>query len=112
MLNDWGFLIIVILLILDLMIAATRVSLSNARTLKLITLQDSKPISAKRAIELHESSRLVAVLRLSQTIMRFGIAIGSFLYLQAWTVGAPNAWLLQMLGLIVLTVVRVKQLVE
>ena len=103
-LNAWGLLIIVLLLIFDLMIAATRVSLSNARTLKLVGLQETKPVSAKRAIELHESSRLVAVLRLSQTVMRFGIAIGSFLYLQAWTADTPRAWLLQLLGMLVLTV--------
>ncbi len=103
-LNDWGFLVIVLLLILDLMIAATRVSLSSARTLKLAGLQDAKPASAKRAIALHESSRLVPVLRLSQTVMRFGIAIGGYLYLQAWTLDAPRAWLLQLLGLLVIAV--------
>lgn len=104
-LNDWGLLIIALLLILDLMIAATRVSLSNARTLKLAALQETKPVSAKRAIEMHESTRLVAVLRLSQTIMRFGIAIGSFLFLQAWTIETPRAWIPQLLGLIVVTII-------
>ena len=104
-LNDWSFLIIVIFLILDLMIAATRVSLSSASTLKLAVLQEEKPASARRAIALHESSRLVAVLRLSQTVMRFGIAIGGYLYLQAWTLDAPRAWLLQLLGLLALAIV-------
>ena len=104
-LNDWSFLIIVIFLILDLMIAATRVSLSSASTLKLAALQEEKPASARRAIALHESSRLVAVLRLSQTVMRFGIAIGGYLYLQAWTLDAPRAWLLQLLGLLALAIV-------
>ena len=101
-LNGWGFLVIVVLLILDLMIAATRVSLSNARTLKLVILREEKGASAKRAIKLHESSRLVPVLRLSQTVMRFGIAIGGYSYLQAWTLGTPYAWVLQILGLLVL----------
>lgn len=104
-LNAWGLLIIILLLILDLMIAATRVSFLNARTLKLVSLQETKPNGAKRAIELHESTRLVAVLRLSQTIMRFGIAIGSFLYLEHWTADTPNAWVLQLLGLLVLTII-------
>ena len=102
--NDWGLLIIILLLILDLMIAATRVSFLNARTIKLVAMQESKPNSAKRAIELHESSRLVAVLRLSQTIMRFGIAIGGFLYLQSWATNSSSAWLMELLGLLVLTI--------
>ena len=101
-LNSWGFLVIVVLLILDLMIAATRVSLSNARTLKLVVLREEKGANAERAIKLHESSRLVPVLRLSQTVMRFGIAIGGYAYLQAWTLNAPYAWVLQILGLLVL----------
>ena len=101
-LNGWGFLVIVVLLILDLMIAATRVSLSNARTLKLVVLREEKGANAERAIKLHESSRLVPVLRLSQTVMRFGIAIGGYAYLQAWTLNAPYAWVLQILGLLVL----------
>lgn len=104
-LNEWGWLILALLLIFDLMIAATRVSLSNAHTLKLVGMQETKPVSARRAIELHESSRLIAVLRLSQTIMRFGIAIGSFLYLQNWTMDVPQAWLLQLLGLLVIAII-------
>lgn len=103
-LNDWGFLVIVLLLIFDLMIAATRVSLSNARTLKLAALQEEKPASVKRAIRLHESSRLVPVLRLSQTAMRFGIGIGGYIYLQTWTLDTPQAWVLQILGLLVLAI--------
>lgn len=104
-LNEWGWLILALLLIFDLMIAATRVSLSNARTLTLVAMQESKPVSARRAIEMHESSRLVAVLRLSQTIMRFGLAIGSFLYLQRWTTDSPRAWLLELIGLFALTII-------
>ncbi|MBT3337219.1 MAG: HlyC/CorC family transporter [Anaerolineae bacterium] len=103
--TGWGLLTIALLLILDLMIAATRVSLSNARVAKLLVLQEEKPASAKRAIALHESSRLVAVLRLSQTSMRFGIAIIGFLLIQSWTLTSPRAWLLQVVGLFALTVV-------
>ncbi len=103
-LNDWGWLILALLLILDLMIAATRVSFLNARTLKLLALQETKPNAAKLAVELHESSRLVAVLRLSQTIMRFGIAIVSFVYLQSWTLDSAGAWLVQLLGLLLISI--------
>ncbi len=103
--TEWGLLILALLIILDLMIAATRVSLSNARTLKLVALKEEKPASAKRAIALHESSRLVAVLRLSQTLMRFGIAIVAFLLMQNWTLSSPRPWLVQIIGLSALTII-------
>lgn len=102
--NNWGLLVVILLVTLDLMIAATRVSLANARTLKLAAMQELKPISVKRAIEMHESSRLVAVLRLSQTMMRFGIAISSFLYLQSWALGSTYAWLIELGGLLVVSI--------
>ena len=104
-LNNWGLPILILLVIFDLMIAATRVSLSNARTLKLAAMQTQKPVSAKRAIELHESSRLVAVMRLSQTMMRFGIGIIGFLYLQTWTLNTANGWIIQLIGLFTLAII-------
>ena len=79
--TEAGLLTIALLFILDLIIAATRVSLSNAR----ISTLDSSDESAKRVIFLVESHRLGAVLRLSQTLMRFGIAVLSFSLLQNWT---------------------------
>ncbi len=103
--TEWGLLIIALLIILDLIIAATRVSLSNARKLKLIVLGEEKPASAKRAIALHESSRLVAVLRMSQTLMRFGIAITGFLLLQSWTLNIPRPWILQSIGLFIIVII-------
>ncbi len=80
--TEVGLLAIALLLILDLIIAATRVSLSNVHVAKL----DSNDESAKRVILLVESHRLGAALRLSQTLMRFGIAILSFLFLANLTI--------------------------
>ena len=79
--TEWGILIVALLLILDLLIAATRVSFSNVRLAKLKNKKDQR---AKNVTLLIESSRLGAVLRLSQTFMRFGIAILSFSLLQKW----------------------------
>ena len=80
--TEVGLLSIALLLILDLIIAATRVSLSNAHISKL----EISEKSAKRVVFLVESHRLGAVLRLSQTLMRFGIAVLSFLLLANWTI--------------------------
>jgi len=98
--TEWGILIITLLLILDLLIAATRVSLSNMRLAKLADHNDTR---AKSVIKLIESSRLGAVLRLSQTFMRFGIAILSFSLLEEWLGNVQPAWLFQLLGLILIT---------
>jgi len=94
LLKIWGIATIPLLLVFDLLIAATRVSLSNTRRVKLEPTRRSKKV-----IALLESPRLGAALRLSQTMMRFGIAILSFLLLQIWT---PVLWQ-QLLGLFLLT---------
>jgi len=80
--TEWGILSIALLIILDLLIAATRVSLSNTRATRFSKQKDK---DTKRVITLLENPRLGAVLRLSQTLMRFSIAILSFLLLQNWT---------------------------
>ena len=98
--TEWGFLIVTVLLTLDLFIAATRVSLSNIRLAQLTNRNDQR---VKHVKELIESSRLGAVLRLSQTFMRFGIAILTFLLLQKWTTHIQTAWLFQLLGLLLVT---------
>ena len=103
--TEWGLLLIVLPLFFDLLIAATRVSLSRTRTLKLVTLQGQKPASAQRAIALHENPRLGAVLRLSQTLMRFAIAVSSFLLIQSKTLGSQNAWLLHVIGMLIIALV-------
>ncbi len=98
---EWAILIIALLLILDLLIAATRVSLSNMRPAKLPDKNDKR---VKSITLLIESPRLGAVLRLSQTFMRFGIAILSFSLLQKWIGDTQPAWLFQLFGLIIITI--------
>ena len=98
--TEWGILIIALLLILDLLIAATRVSFSNIRFAKETDNNDKRVKSVRFLIE---SSRLGAVLRLSQTFMRFGIAILSFSLLQKWLNDTQPAWLFQLFGLLLIT---------
>ncbi len=102
--TEWALLIIALLIILDLMNAATRVSFANARLHKLHALKDESPDSIQRVITLHESSRLKAVLRFSQTLMRFGIAICLFLLLQNSTENAPQEWLFEIIGFIAFSI--------
>ncbi len=81
--TEWGAIAVVLLLILDLVIAATRVSLSNTHLSKL----DADDKQVKSILLLVESPRMGAVLRLSQTIMRFGIAFLSVRLLDRWSFG-------------------------
>ena len=103
--TEWNLLTIALLLVLDLTIAATRVSLTNVRPLKLVALREKKPNAVQRVTALRESSRLGAVLRLSQTVMRFSIAVLSFSLLQTWTIESPRAWILQIIGLMSLALI-------
>ncbi len=96
---EWGIFTIVLLIILDLLIAATRVSFSNIRSIQRTDLNKR----AENLFELKENPRFGAVLRLSQTFMRFGIAISSFLLLQNWLGSIQLAWIFQLLGIILIT---------
>jgi len=101
--TEWGLLSIVVLLIFDLLIAATRVSLFNARPLRLAARREQHPAAVERALALIENPRLRAVLRLSQTLVRFGLAVLAFYLLQTWAGAFQSGWLLQLLGLLALT---------
>ena len=97
---DWTIPAIALLITLDLLIAATRVSFSNIRTVKATDL-DKK---GKKVRRLKENSHLGATLRLSQTLMRFGIAILSYSLLQNWLVNTQPAWIFQSIGLIFIAI--------
>ena len=96
--TELGISAIALLLILDLLIAATRVSLFNLHIAKL----DKKEKKAQRVISLIENPRLGAVLRLSQTLMRFGIAVFLFRLLANRTFGVQIFALLVMAILMLL----------
>ena len=71
---EWGVLFSILFVILDLCIAATRVSLLNLRPLRLLSLRDEKPDDADRALALIEDARLRPTLRFSQTATRVLLA--------------------------------------
>jgi CBS domain containing-hemolysin-like protein len=85
--NEWGYPIFILLLMLDLAIAATRVSLYNARPLRLINRPDASSGKVHRVLALLENPRMRANLRLSQTLIRFFLAVLVFLWIQNWYSG-------------------------
>ncbi|MFN2198668.1 MAG: hypothetical protein ACK2UW_21280, partial [Anaerolineales bacterium] len=69
--TEIGLTAFLVLYILNLLIAATRVSLLNARPLRLLGEQGEHSEKVEKVLELIENKRLRAVLRLSQTLVRF-----------------------------------------
>jgi putative hemolysin len=71
---EWGILLAVLLTVLDLTIAATRVSILNLRPLRLISLREQFPDQVERTLALTEDARLRPTLRFSQTLVRVLLA--------------------------------------
>jgi putative hemolysin len=101
--NNWGFPLLLLLLILDLIIGATRVSLLNARPLRLLKKHDDQPGKVDRTLALIENPRLRASLRLSQTLMRFALAVLVVKYVQDWYTDLPTLPLVEFASLVLLT---------
>ena len=72
---EWGIPLSIILVILDLLIAATRVSLLNLRPLRLLSLREGFPEATDRTLVLIEDARLRPSLRFSQTAARILLAL-------------------------------------
>ncbi len=88
--NEWGYPMFILLLTLDLAIAATRVSLYNARPLRLMNRPDTQPDNVHRVLALIENPRMRANLRLSQTLIRFLLAVMLFQWIQEFYLGSAN----------------------
>lgn len=101
--SNWGFPLLVLLLFLDVVIAATRVSLLNARPLRLQNKQVSQPGRVDRTMALIENPRLRANLRLSQTLVRFSLALLVVKFVQEWYTDLPTQFLVEFASLVVLT---------
>jgi putative hemolysin len=71
---EWGIPLIILFVILDLLIAASRVSLLNLRPLRLLSLREQSPEAVDRIMTLIEDSRLRPTLRFSQTATRILLA--------------------------------------
>ncbi len=71
---EWGLPLVILFLLLDLLIAATRVSLLNLRPLRLLSLHEQFPVAVDRTLALIEDARLRPTLRFSQTATRILLA--------------------------------------
>ena len=71
---EWGIPLSILFVILDLVIAATRVSLLNLRPLRLLSLREEASDAVDRTLALIEDARLRPTLRFSQTATRILLA--------------------------------------
>lgn len=98
---EWGLPIFIFLLLLDLLLAGTRVSLLNARPLRLISLQVEKKAAVEKTIALIENPHLRPTLRFSQTLARILLAsIPLYWIWQTWAESQSAAIILLGLGVL------------
>jgi CBS domain containing-hemolysin-like protein len=71
---EWGIPLSILFILLDLLIAATRVSLLNLRPLRLLSMREQFSESVERTLTLTEDPRLRPSLRFSQTAARILLA--------------------------------------
>jgi CBS domain containing-hemolysin-like protein len=98
---EWGIPLGILFVILDLLIAATRVSLLNLRPLRLLSVREQAPEVVDRTLALIEDARLRPTLRFSQTATRLLLA-GIILSMAGQALGEFRFALVVLLGIILL----------
>ena len=106
--NEWVYPILVILVLLDLSIGATRVSMLNARPVRLKHEQENNSDLVQRTLKLIENPRLRANLRMSQTLTRFLMA---FLVIQLIMIWMGTAQLVLTVNIISLVLLAMLMLI-
>ena len=101
--NEWVYPILVILVLLDLSIGATRVSMLNARPLRLKSEDDDQSGLVQRTVKLIENPRLRANLRLSQTLARFLMAFLVVQLVMFWMGSAQSVLVVNIIALVLLS---------
>lgn len=96
---EWGIPLSILFILLDLLIAATRVSLLNLRPLRLLSLREQAADEVDRTLALIEDVRLRPTLRFSQTATRILLA-GAILSMAGRAASESRFALLIMLGII------------
>jgi len=107
---EWGIPLSILFVILDLSIAATRVSLLNLRPLRLLSLREEAPDEVDRALALIEDARLRPTLRFSQTATR--ILLAGVILSMAGQAAGESRFALVILLLIILLVALTLMVVE
>lgn len=98
---EWGIPLSILFVVLDLLIAATRVSLLNLRPLRLLSLREQSPESVDRTLALIEDPRLRPSLRFSQTAVRILLA-GVILSMAGQAAGESRFALVILIAIILL----------
>ena len=107
---EWGIPLSILFVILDLLIAATRVSLLNLRSLRLLSLREGAPVAVDRTMALIEDARLRPTLRFSQTAVR--ILLAGIILSIAGQAAAESRFVLFVMLLIILLVALSLMVVE
>ena len=107
---EWGIPLSILFVILDLSIAATRVSLLNLRPLRLLSLREEAPEEVDRALALIEDARLRPTLRFSQTTTR--VLLAGVILSMAGQAAGESRFVLVILLLIILLVALILMVVE
>ncbi len=100
---EWGIPLSILFVILDLLIASSRVSLLNLRPLRLLSLRDQFPELVDRILALIEDSRLRPSLRFSQTATRILLAGTILLMVGQAAVVSPFALVILLVIIIVVS---------
>jgi putative hemolysin len=103
--SEWVYPIIVVLIAFDIAIGAVRVSMLNARPLRLMHQQESQPGIVQKTLHLIENPRLRANLRMSQTTTRFIIAFLVVQIIANWMGANQYLFLITVISLIVLAMI-------
>ena len=98
---EWGIPLSILFVVLDLLIAATRVSLLNLRPLRLLSLREQAPEDVDRTLVLIEDARLRPTLRFSQTATRILLA-GTILSMAGQAAGESRFALVILMVIILL----------
>jgi len=107
---EWGFPLSALLVLLDLAIAATRVSMLNLRPLRLISLREQFPDQVDRTLALTEDARLRPTLRFSQTLTR--ILIAGVILSMAGKMVAQSQFVLVIMTVLLLLIALLLMVVE
>ncbi|MFN2216682.1 MAG: hemolysin family protein [Anaerolineales bacterium] len=103
--SEWVYPIIVVLIAFDIAIGAVRVSMLNARPLRLMHQQESQPGIVQKTLHLIENPRLRANLRMSQTTTRFIIAFLVVQIIANWMGANQYLFLVTVISLIILAMI-------
>jgi Mg2+/Co2+ transporter CorB len=107
---EWGIPLSILLIIFDLLIAATRVSLLNLRPLRLLSLREQSPETVDRTLALIENTRLRPTLRFSQTATR--ILLAGVILSMVGQAAEESRFALVIMLLIILLVALILMIVE